>query len=598
MFDQQAWGARIVADRGVRFRVWAPAHRELSVAIAGEPRPLALNRLDGGWFQLTTDRARAGSRYQYVLPDGWHLPDPASCFQPEDVHGVSEVIDPEKYAWQDGQWAGRPWQEAVVYELHVGTFSPEGTFAGVRERLRHLLELGVTAIELMPIAQFPGRRNWGYDGVYPYAPAASYGRPDELQALVDNAHQLGMMVLLDVVYNHFGPEGNYIGAYAPDFFTTRHKTPWGAGINFDGAESAPVRTFFIDNALYWLREFHFDGLRLDAVQAIVDDSPRHLLDELAQRVHTSIPNRAVHLILENEENEGSHLERDSNGRPISFTAQWNDDLHHVLHTAATGESSGYYEEYAGDTRKLGRALAEGFAFQGEMMRFRNRVRGTPSAHLPTDAFVSFIQNHDQIGNRAFGERLNEIASPEALRAVAAVYLLLPQIPMLFMGEEWNSRRRFPFFCDFHGELAEAVRRGRREEFARFPQFQDPVQRARIPDPQSEATFESALLDWDAMDTEWLSWYRTLLQIRRREIIPRIPRITLTSGTYTELGPLAVQVRWRVGGGEQLELLANLSGRPAEHRWAEAGRLFFELNGPANHTLPPWSVFWRIRYERG
>jgi len=277
MFDQHVWGARVVAGRGVRFRLWAPAHRELSVAIAGEPRPLAMNQLEGGWFQLTTDRARAGSRYQYVLPDGRRLPDPASRFQPEDVHGISEVIDPDNYVWHDKEWAGRPWQEAVVYELHVGTFTADGTFAGVQEKLRHLLDLGVTAIELMPIAQFPGRRNWGYDGVYPFAPAASYGRPEELQALVDNAHQLGMMVLLDVVYNHFGPEGNYIGAYAPDFFTARHATPWGAGINFDGPESGPVRRFFIENALYWLREFHFDGLRPDAVHASVDDSPQHLL---------------------------------------------------------------------------------------------------------------------------------------------------------------------------------------------------------------------------------------------------------------------------------------------------------------------------------
>jgi len=591
--DQHTWGARVIAERGVRFRIWAPAHRKLSVAIQGESQPLAMNPLAGGWFQLTTDRARAGSRYQYVLPDGRRLPDPASLFQPDDVHGMSEVIDTNTYAWKDTQWAGRPWHEAVVYELHVGTFTPAGTFAGVREKLGHLRDLGVTAIELMPIAQFPGRRNWGYDGVYPYAPAASYGRPEELQALIDAAHGLGMMMLLDVVYNHFGPEGNYVGVYAPDFFTSRHQTPWGAGINFDGAESEPVRRFFTDNALYWLREFHFDGLRLDAVHAIVDDSPRHLLDELAQRVRQSIPNRLVHLILENEENEGHHLERDSNARPISFTAQWNDDLHHVLHTAATGEAEGYYEDYQGDTEKLGRALAEGFVFQGEMMRFRGRVRGTPSAHLPTDAFVAFIQNHDQIGNRAFGERLNQIAPVAAVRAVAAVYLLLPQIPMLFMGEEWNSQQPFAFFCDFHGELADAVRQGRRQEFARFPKFQDPATRERIPDPQSAATFESAKLDWEAMDPQWLSWYREALEVRSREIVPRVPRISIESGEYTKLGELAVRVRWQVGGGEHLELVANLSGAPVRNDREAAGRCFFEVNGPAGRELPPWSVFWSV-----
>jgi malto-oligosyltrehalose trehalohydrolase len=599
--EPHSWGAHVIQERGVRFRVWAPAHRELSVAIAGEPRPLDMNPLPGGWFQLTTERARAGSRYQYVLPGGRRLPDPASRFQPDDVHGVSEVFDPDNYRWTDDEWPGRAWQEAVVYELHVGTFTPAGTFAGAREKLQHLVDLGVSAIELMPIAQFPGRRNWGYDGVYPFAPAASYGRPEDLQALVDTAHGLGMMVLLDVVYNHFGPEGNYIGAYAPDFFTTRHETPWGAGINFDGPESTPVRRFFLENALYWLREFHFDGLRLDAVHAIVDDSPRHLLAELAQHLHTSIADRPIHLILENEENDAHYLERAGDGRPISFTAQWNDDLHHVLHTAASGEAEGYYEEYRGDTQKLGRALAEGFVFQGEMMRFRGRTRGTPSAHLPADAFVAFIQNHDQIGNRAFGERLNQIAPTQAVRAIAAVYLLLPQIPMLFMGEEWNSQQPFPFFCDFHDELANRVREGRRLEFARFPRFQDPAQRQRIPDPQSERTFESAKLDWDALTQEphgeWFNWYRSVLRIRAREIVPRMRRFTIESGEYTALGALAVQVRWRVGDREQLELIANLSGRPVEHRWEEAGRCFFEHNGPANHALPPWSVFWRIRHTR-
>lgn len=600
--DQDTWGARVIPQLGVRFRIWAPAHRELSLAIAGEPRPLPMNPLANGWFQLTTDRARAGSRYQFVLPDGRRLPDPAARFQPDDVHGMSEVIDSSAYAWHDGSWRGRPWHETVIYELHVGTFTQAGTFAAAREKLQHLRDMGVTAVELMPIAQFPGCRNWGYDGVYPFAPASSYGRPDELRALIDAAHGLGMMMFLDVVYNHFGPEGNYIGAYAPQFFTDRHKTPWGAGINFDGPQSVPVRQFFIENALYWLQEFHFDGLRFDAVHAIVDDSPRHLLDELAARVHAHMSDRCIHLVLENEENEGRYVERDSHARPVRFTAQWNDDLHHVLHTAASGEATGYYEEYCGDAKKLGRALAEGFAFQGEMMRFRGRTRGTASAHLPTDAFVSFIQNHDQIGNRAFGERLNRLAPVAPLQAVAAIYLLLPQIPMLFMGEEWNSERPFAFFCDFHGELAEAVRTGRRLEFARFPQFQDPLQRERIPDPQALATFESARLDWAALDSDrhrqWLDWYREILQIRAREIIPRIPRIT-PGASYSVLGPLAVHVLWKVGPHEQLELLTNLSDRAVDYQAEGSGRSFFEHNGPVEpaRQLPAWSVLWRIRNER-
>jgi maltooligosyltrehalose trehalohydrolase len=314
------------------------------------------------------------------------------------------------------------------------------------------VELGVTAMEIMPIGDFPGTRNWGYDGVFWYAPESTYGRPEHLQAFVDAAHGHGLMVFLDVVYNHFGPEGNYLGVYAPAFFTERHHTPWGAAINYDGRDSSAVRDFAIENALYWLGEIRFDGLRLDAVHTIRDDSPRHLLDELAERVRGAFPDRQVHLILENEENEARRLGRNAERQPAHYTAQWNDDVHHVLHTAATGEGNAYYADYLGDDRKLGRSLAEGFAFQGERMRCRGNHRGEPSAHLPPDAFIAFIQNHDQVGNRAFGERLVEIAPDPAVRAVAACYLLLPQVPMLFMGEEWGAEQPFPFFCDFHGDL--------------------------------------------------------------------------------------------------------------------------------------------------
>jgi malto-oligosyltrehalose trehalohydrolase len=599
MFDPyQGWGAQVMGNGHVRFRIWAPDHPKLSLALKGEHNPLPMNALSHGWHQLTTDRAQPGSRYQFVLPDGRRLPDPASRFQPFDVHGVSEVIDSGAYLWKTPAWTGRPWHEAVVYELHIGTFTAAGTFDAARQKLQHLVDLGVTAIELMPVAQFPGQRNWGYDGVYHYAPAASYGRPDELKALVDAAHELNLMVILDVVYNHFGPEGNYIGSYAKDFFTERHKTPWGAGINFDGPQSGPVRRFFIDNALFWLREFHFDGLRLDAVHAIVDDSPQPLLVELAHRVRDRFPGKAIHLILENEENEAGYLERAAKGKPREFTAQWNDDVHHVLHTAATGEASGYYQEYSGDTNKLGRALAEGFCFQGEIMHFRGRMRGTPARHLATDAFVAFIQNHDQIGNRAFGERLNQIAEPTALQAIAAVYLLLPQIPMLFMGEEWNALQPFPFFCDFHGELADHVRAGRRAEFARFPEFQDPEIRERIPDPQAELTFASAKLDWTALQTEphgdWLNWYRSVLSTRRVEIVPRLPRIRTAGASSRILGPLAVQVLWQIDNDEQLELIANLNGAPVADEWDEAGRTLLQCNGPPSvGKLPPWFVSWRI-----
>jgi malto-oligosyltrehalose trehalohydrolase len=434
--------------------------------------------------------------------------------------------------------------------------------------------------------------------VFWYAPESTYGRPEDLQAFVDAAHGHGLMVFLDVVYNHFGPEGNYLGTYAPSFFTERHHTPWGAAINYDGRDSLAVRAFAIENAIYWVGEFRFDGLRLDAVHTIRDDSPRHLLDELAERVRGAFPERHVHLILENEENEARRIARDAQGEPRHYTAQWNDDVHHVLHAAASGEGSGYYADYLGEDRKLARALAEGFAFQGECMPFRGSARGEPSAHLPPDAFVSFIQNHDQVGNRAFGERLSEIAPEPALRAVAACYLLLPQVPMLFMGEEWSAERPFPFFCDFHGALADAVREGRRAEFARFPEFQDPVQRSRIPDPQSPETFISAKLNWDSLSKPhhraWLEWYRNVLLVRRREIAPRVPHIEGHSARYDVLGPGAVCVHWRVGGGEELRLLANLCHRPLEAAELRAGRVIWLEGEPGSEGgLPPWTVCWSI-----
>ena len=465
-------GAEIRPEGGVRFRLWAPAHERISLSLEPEGRLLPMHSTGEGWHELALDEAAAGTLYRFELPDGLKVPDPASRFQPQDVHGPSEVIDPAAYRWTDQGWRGRPWHEAVLYELHVGAFTEEGTFRAAIGRLDHLAKLGVTALEIMPIADFPGRWNWGYDGVLPYAPNSSYGRPEDFKALIEAAHQRGLMVLLDVVYNHFGPDGNYLSTYAPAFFTKRHKTPWGDAINYDGKRSKPVREFVIENALYWIKEFHLDGLRLDAVHAIKDDSRKDVLDELAERVRAEAADRHVHLVLENEENESRRLARGADGKPLHYTAQWNDDVHHVLRTAATGEDKGYYAEYLGDTKKLGRALAEGFAFQGEMMEYRGEPRGEPSAGLPPTAFIAFIQNHDQVGNRAFGERITAIAEPEAVRAIAAVYLLLPQVPMLFMGEEWAASQPFPFFCDFSGELANSVRKGRRKEFAKFPEFKD------------------------------------------------------------------------------------------------------------------------------
>ncbi|MGI4826835.1 MAG: alpha-amylase family glycosyl hydrolase, partial [Janthinobacterium lividum] len=361
------YGTEVKPDGRVRFRLWAPGAISLGVAFEDQGDVLPMQAQAGGWHELVTGQAQAGTKYRYVLPDGTRVPDPASRFQPRDVHGPSEVIDPASYTWQDGEWRGRPWSEAVIYELHIGTFTEEGTFRAAIEKLDHLAGLGVTAIEIMPIADFTGKRNWGYDGVLFYAPDSSYGRPEDLKALVEAAHTRGLMVMLDVVYNHFGPDGNYLSSYAPQFFTKKHKTPWGDAVNYDDEGSENVREFAIHNALYWIEEFHLDGLRFDAVHQIKDDSPKHLLHEMAERIRALQVSRPIHLVLENERNQASRLERDSAGNPIQYTAQWNDDMHHVLHTAATLEKHGYYRDYAEDTDKLGRALAQGFAFQGQVM---------------------------------------------------------------------------------------------------------------------------------------------------------------------------------------------------------------------------------------
>jgi maltooligosyltrehalose trehalohydrolase len=591
-------GAEIQPDGNVRFRIWAPAAESVKLQLEGAGDPLPLGRQADGWYELVTREAHSGSRYRFSLPDGLLVPDPASRFQPEDVHGASEVIDPASYRWRDSSWQGRAWSEAVLYELHVGTFTDAGTFLAAIERLDHLVELGITGIEVMPVADFPGKRNWGYDGVLLYAPDSSYGRPEDFKALIDAAHRRGLMVILDVVYNHFGPDGNFLPVYAPQIFTDCHETPWGDAVNYDSAGNQFVREFIIHNALYWIEEFHLDGLRLDAVHAIHDDSDRHVLDELAERVRKLRGDFPVHLILENEANEARRLSRKESGQPEAFTAQWNDDMHHVLHTAATLETHGYYGDYKDDTDKLGRALAEGFAFQGDVMKATGACRGEACGYLSPDAFVAFMQNHDQIGNRAFGERINAIASPEAVHAIAAIYLLLPQIPMLFMGEEWGSSQPFPFFCDFEGDLADQVRHGRREEFASFPEFRDPEARNRIPDPLDEQTFRSGKLDWSQMEeevhAEWLDWYKRILATRKAKIIPRLPQFGSHAGTYQVLGTGAVIVRFEISGAEQLVLVTNLSNAARDGYPPAAGETIWEEGAKYdNGILGSWSVRWSL-----
>lgn len=508
-----------------------------------------------GWFERREPEAGPGTLYSFRLPDGLIVPDPASRHQPRDVHDQSEVIDPDAYRWTTDGWKGHAIEELVIYELHVGAFTPAGTFRAAIDRLDHLKSVGVSALQLMPIADFPGRYGWGYDGTMPYAPESSYGRPEDLKALIDAAHARGISVFLDVVYNHLGPDGNYLPAYAP-FFTERHKTPWGDAINYDGQSSGPIRKFMIENALYWLTEFRVDGLRLDAVHAIIDDSPEPLLHELARRARETVTDRELHLIVENENNDSDLLKRGPDGRPLLYTAQWNDDMHHVLHIAATGETFGYYGDYTSEPDSMGKALAEGFVFQGEHMAYRGEGRGKPSGQLPATAFVSFIQNHDQIGNRAKGDRMSATRPEPPLKAITAIYLLAPQIPMLFMGEEWGAKEPFPYFCDFNDELNRLVREGRRKELSRLPGFDED----EASDPTSPETFQSAKLDWTAATggegMDMLAFYRKLLAMRRSKVTPLIAGIRGENARYTCDGP-AVFVQWASENGTSLNLRANL-----------------------------------------
>lgn len=578
------FGAEVQAD-GVRFRLWAPRARTVLLRLEEGLRPdLPMTEEGEGWFVLTTAAAAPGTLYRYIV-EGAAYPDPASRRQPKGVHGASEVIDPRSYDWSDREWCGRRWEEVVLYELHLGTFSESGNFAGVVGQLDHLCRLGVTAVELMPIAEFPGERNWGYDGAFPFAPSSHYGRPEDLKALVEACHARSLAVLLDVVYNHFGPEGNYLPVIAPDFFTERHQTPWGAAIDFAGPRSRPVRDFFIRNALFWLEEYHFDGLRFDAVHAICDESVPDIVDEIADTVRREVTGREIHLVLENDRNEARRLVR-ANGRPRHYNAQWNDDLHHALHVLTTGETAGYYGDYAtAPAASLGRALAEGFAYQGEESPFReNAARGEPSAGLPATAFVAFLQNHDHIGNHPFGARLAARVSQPALHAAAAIVLLSPQIPLLFMGEEWASQRPFAFFCDFEPELAQSVREGRRREFAHFPEFGNEAARERIPDPTAEATFSMSRLDWEEPNQpdnrRWLDRYRGLIELRAREIVPRLLGMSGFSGDYRVLAPKVVLVEWLLGDSSRLLLQANFShlavAAPAE---ATNTRLLYSSSEP-------------------
>ncbi|MGR2739493.1 malto-oligosyltrehalose trehalohydrolase [Billgrantia sp. Q4P2] len=563
---EYGFGAQVMGPDWTRFSLWAPSASRVDLEVEGLD-VIAMTHAGEGRFvgEATCDHA---ARYRYRVftdgaAEGIAVSDPASRAQAGGIEGPSLVIDPYRHAWRHADWRGRPWRETVLYELHLGTL---GGLAKARQHLPYLAELGITAVELMPVSAFPGTRNWGYDGVLPYAVDDTYGDPDALKAFIDDAHGLGLMVFLDVVYNHFGPDGNYLPRYAEAFFRHDRQTPWGPAIDF---RQPMVRRFFIENALMWLDEYRFDGLRLDAVHAIAE---RDFLVELAETLRSHLdPRRYMYLVLENEHNDAELLE---DGH---FIAQWNDDWHNVMHVLLTGEREGYYADFADSpTDKLARSLGEGFVYQGDATR-QGTPRGSPSAHLPPTAFVAFLQNHDQVGNRALGERLTLLAEPQALEAATLLLLLSPMVPLLFMGEEWASQRPFLFFTDHRAELAGAVREGRRAEFAAFSAFQDPVSRDAIPDPNDAATFEASRPDFAARETsphaEWLTFVRRLLAIRHAEIVPRLEGARALGAEALDEG--AVVARWQMNDDTRLVIAVNLSEQPAATRAFGVGRHLYE-----------------------
>lgn len=560
--DVRRDGAVGQRDGSVRWRVWAPQARQVELVLIekGQQRAVAMQREERGFFHHTEAKVPEGQRYAYRLDGGPERPDPCSLWQPDGVHGPSAVVFPERFSWTDRNWRGVPRADLVFYELHVGTFTPQGTFEAAISRLNDLRDLGVTALEIMPVGQFPGSRNWGYDGVLPYAVQNSYGGPYGLQRLVDACHAAGLAVFLDVVYNHLGPEGNYLAEFGP-YFTDHYKTPWGKAVNYDGPGSDAVRDYIVNNARLWLEEFHFDGLRLDAVHAIYDFSARHILRDVQEAAEDVSRHcgRTLHVVAESDLNDPRLLHPRSRGGH-ELGGQWNDDFHHAAHAFLTGERRGYYQDF-GSARQIAQVLTQPYLFAGDYSPHRNRKHGAPPEGLFGDRFVVCLQNHDQVGNRARGDRLlSLLGNPVKQRLASSLLLLSPYVPLLFMGEEYGEDNPFPFFCSFGDpQLIEAVRQGRKQEFAEL------VGQGTVPDPQDEATFGSARLSW--------SWpqgtpraglrrlYQDLLAARREwpalhDYERRTSRLLPDAAT----GPVLELVRGSNASGVQARILFNLSAQ--------------------------------------
>lgn len=583
-----------IAQNGVYFRVWSPTARSMDLQLQSPETPatpLPLKPSGDGYFTGEFPDLPTGTRYKFRIDGQQAYPDPASRYQPEGVHGPSEVVDPSLFHWTDASWTGLTMEELILYELHVGTFTPSGTFNGVREKLKTLQDLGITAIELMPVAAFPGNRNWGYDGVDLFAPAHCYGTPEEFRRLVNEAHALNIGVFLDVVYNHLGPDGAYLGAFSPYYFSSRHKSPWGDAVNFDDEHCVHARHFFIENALHWIHEYHIDGLRLDATHAMVDDSPTHFLKELAQKVHASCPTeRNVLLIAEDDRNQAQLiLPPDQKG--YGLDGVWADDFHHQTRRLLAGDNEGYFQDFSDHVKDLAKTIRQGWFYTGQNSIFRKRPQGTSTERILRNQFVHCIQNHDQVGNRAMGDRLHFKVDLASVRAMSALLLLSPATPLIFMGQEWGASTPFCYFTEHHEALGKLVTQGRRNEFRHFKAFSEPESMLSIPDPQALATFTNSKLNWPERDQQphagMLDLYRDLINLRKTE--PALHGNSNSSIKIEPLGDNILALKREAPDHSSLLVVACLKGR---------GKTVL---GTHSVTRPPertrWNLLWTTEDAR-
>jgi len=597
-------GAEPQLGGGVHFRLWAPRCREVVVEIEGF-EPAALESEIGGYFSLWSLPARAGMRYRFRLDRGERaFPDPASRFQPEGPHGPSEIVDPGDVAWTDGAWRGRTREQLVIYEMHVGTFTPDGSWESASRELPALAELGITCLEIMPVAEFPGRFGWGYDGVNLFAPTRLYGRPMDFRRFVDRAHALGIAVILDVVYNHFGPDGNYLKLFSAAYFTDRYDNEWGEAINFDGPDSGPTREFFVANAGYWINEYHLDGLRLDATQAIFDRSEDHIIAAVARQVRSAGRGRSTFVVAENEP-QHAKLARPAEHGGYGLDALWNDDFHHSAMVALTGHHEAYYSDYRGRPSEFVAAAKHGFLYQGQRYQWQRNARGTPTFDLPAESFVVFLQNHDQIANSGTGERCHALTSPGRLRAMTAYFLLMPGIPMLFQGQEFGASSPFFYFADHESGLSHDVREGRRRSLAQFPSLATSEMRAELADPGGIDTFRRSVIDLGERQrhASIYALHRDLLELRRTDPVLgqrpcRIDGAALTDEAwmlrfFSRSGAdrlLIVNLgRDLLLGPAPEPLLAPIEGQAWRLLWSSEAPVYGGSGGPAQDAVGDWLI---------